>query len=91
MNLREFIAKPRFEYAALDLSYTQHLTALDGIQPDISENVREMGFEPADEAQPVVDPVVRVTGEQEEGGHEDQRELAAQRQRKLEQQQKLQY
>ena len=45
INLKEFISRPKFEQAALDLTYTKHLVAIDGIQPDIAENVRELGIE----------------------------------------------
>lgn len=45
VDLKEFVAKPRFEQAALDLTYTKHLVAIDGVQPDTAENVREVGFE----------------------------------------------
>ena len=37
------MANPRFfDTAALDMTYSKHLTAIDGIQPDIAENVREV-------------------------------------------------
>lgn len=45
IDLREYVQKPKFEKAALDLTYTKHLVAIDGIQPEIAENVRELGFE----------------------------------------------
>lgn len=37
--------RPKFEDAALDVTFTKHLVAIDGIQPEIAENVRELGFE----------------------------------------------
>ena len=45
VDLKEFVAKPRFDQAALDLTFTKHLVAIDGVQPDIAENVREVGYE----------------------------------------------
>ena len=45
INLKDHISRTKFEQATLDLTYSKHLTAIDGIQPDIAENVREMGFE----------------------------------------------
>ena len=39
------MSRPKFEQAALDMTYTKHLVAIDGVQPDIAENVREHGFE----------------------------------------------
>lgn len=27
------------------MTYTKHMVAIDGVQPDIAENVRELGFE----------------------------------------------
>ena len=46
MNLKDLIARPKFEQATLDLTYSKHMTAIDGVQPDIAENVREMGYGP---------------------------------------------
>ena len=45
IDLKEYIQRPKFEEAALDLTYTKHLVAIDGFQPEIAENVRELGFE----------------------------------------------
>lgn len=51
IDLKSFVTQPKFEQAALDLNYSMHLTALDGIQPDIAENVRETGLETFGEQQ----------------------------------------
>jgi len=45
LDLKEYVQRPKFETAALDLTFTKHLVALDGFQPEIAENVRELGFE----------------------------------------------
>jgi transcription initiation factor TFIID subunit 6 len=45
IDLKSFVIQPKFDQATLDLAYSMHLTALDGVQPDIAENVRETGFE----------------------------------------------
>lgn len=45
INLKDYISRTKFEQASLDLTYSKHMTAIDGIQPDIAENVRDMGFE----------------------------------------------
>ena len=31
INLKDFISKPKFDQAALDLTYTKHMIAIDGI------------------------------------------------------------
>jgi len=31
IDLREYVQKPKFEKAALDLTFTKHLVAIDGI------------------------------------------------------------
>ena len=48
IDLKEYAQRPKFSQAAVDLTYTKHLVAIDGFQPEIAENVRELGFE-ADE------------------------------------------
>jgi hypothetical protein len=45
IDLKDFVTRPKFDQAALDLSFTKHMVAIDGVQPDIAENVREHGFE----------------------------------------------
>jgi hypothetical protein len=45
IDLKNFVIQPKFEQAALNLTYSMHMTALDGVQPDIAENVRETGID----------------------------------------------
>lgn len=52
IDLKEFVQRPKFESAALDLTYTKHLVAVDGLQPEVAENVRELGLEPSKEDSP---------------------------------------
>lgn len=69
INLKEFISRPKFEQASLDLTYSKHMTAIDGIQPDIAENVREMGFE-AREPTEDCDPASQASAQERQGSQE---------------------
>ena len=45
LNLREIVQKSGFDQTTLKLDYTKYYTAIDGNQPEIAENVREVVFE----------------------------------------------
>jgi hypothetical protein len=42
LNIRELVQKPLFDQSSIKLSYSKYLTAVDGAQPEIAENVREI-------------------------------------------------
>ena len=42
INLREFVQRPNFESAKVDIKLSKYLTAVDGHQPETAENVREV-------------------------------------------------
>jgi transcription initiation factor TFIID subunit 6 len=45
LNIRELVQKPLFDQSSIKLSYSKYLTAVDGTQPEIAENVREINQE----------------------------------------------
>ncbi len=68
-----------------------HMTALDGVQPDIAENIRENGLDQYqlkehDHAELKGEQVIKVTSSEP-----TEEELALQQQKRLEEQQKLWY
>ena len=67
MNLKDLISRPKFEQASLDLTYSKHMTAIDGVQPDIAENVREMSFGPKEVAEDGRSPFSQTSAQERPG------------------------
>lgn len=87
IDLKSFVTHPKFESVALDLSYSMHMTAIDGVQPDIAENVRETGLESHPEMQESKgEAIVKVAPTEPTSA-----EVAALQQKRLEEQQRIWY